>query len=234
VGGAIREPHRALLRVVLGAGRGVPFHPGDGQLGGTRRNRHEEIPRDLPLGPRRRSGGRRRQLGKAQGGVEGKAAVYRLSLQAPGYEGRDALHQHEWAPDCRRQRPIPRLSRHRQGHHRHPARAGIAKSGALGSALDRRGRERHGCNDGGDPCHLRNGGLGVRPVLPPGQRRRRAALRRVLGNPGSGDPGVPRAVARNRLRAGCRIDGPSVAVGTAVVGPRPHPRPSRTAGGFWR
>ncbi len=74
----------------------------------------------------------------------------------------------------------------------------------------------------------------MRPVLPPGQRSRRAALRRVLGNPGSGDPGVPRAVARNRLRAGCRIDGPSVAVGTAVVGPRPLPRPSRTAGGFWR
>ncbi len=130
--GALSQPDRPLLRLVLGAGRAVSPHLHVGPDGRAHRARCFGVPRPDPLGP---PGAQphRAGLGRASRAARAPRAVPRLRDAARAARRPHALGVARRRADLRRRRPLHRLPRRRQGHHRAQAGRSRAARGAPGA-----------------------------------------------------------------------------------------------------
>jgi hypothetical protein len=161
--GALSQPHRALLGLVLGAGRSLPPHLHVQALRRPHRAGREALRRPTPLGrpgAQPVGGG----LGAPPRPARAPRAVPRLRDAAPR-RGPHRMGVAQRRAGVRRRRPLRRLPRHRPRHHRAAARRAAAASRAPGVAPALGGR---GCR--GRPARraaggVRGRGLGRRPLL---------------------------------------------------------------------
>ena len=138
--GALSQPDRGVLRLVLGAGRGASLHPALARHRGQHRRAGRGVHRQTPLGLRRDRHVRGR-LGRAQSRARGARAVPGPRVRALRRARPPALHRYQRQADIRRQRPLQGLPRRRARHHRAQAGGGGAAPGARRArALQRRAR----------------------------------------------------------------------------------------------
>ena len=210
---ALARADAPFVRLVLGAGRGVPLHAARGAAG-LRRRRAAAAPahRPAPLGERPRGAGR---LGRAPRRARGAPAVPRSPRVAHHVRRHHAPHddQRRAAVQCRRQlRRLPRRGARRL--RREACRADPAPR-ARGGAAARRRRGRRRRAEERDPRGVRKRSLRLRPLLP--RRRRGAALPGRVGDRRAEDRALPRALAQLRLPSGRRPDRNGVALGRGGV-----------------